>query len=121
MEFTKPGTVLFGARPLLYAKSAKFSIESDDKEVKTLALGLAGFSDGAQSCKLSGDFAIPSTGQEVDWPSLAATHTTVDLGYKVAGKTYQMRGRVMSAEIDTSTDNPTLSTFSFSGFITAIL
>ena len=117
MEFTKPGSFVVGSTPILTAMNAKCSIDSGDQEIDTLILGMAGFSDGATKISVSGEFAIPSTGLEYDFPTTCATHTTIDVGYRTGGRTYQCRGRVLKADMSTDPNKPSTISVDFKGSI----
>lgn len=120
-QFSKPGLVLYNDRPALYVTSGTFDAESGDTEVKTLALGLAGYSDGAQMCKLDTESAIPQAGAEIDWCAISLAHLDIDIGFRMAGKTYQCRGRVLRASIKTTPDSNNAYSMSFAGYVLGII
>lgn len=119
MEFTKPATVLVGSRPILTTLNADMEIDSGDQEIKTLALGLIGYSDGATTVKFSGNFPVPKTGLEYDFPTICASHTTIDIGFKFGDVTYQLRGRVLNCKMTSDPSKPADLSISFGGFILA--
>lgn len=119
-ELTKPWVVLYGSRPVLYAQTVSFQASSNDKAVNTIVLGLAGHSDGPEMVKVDVESAVPAAGLEVDWAALSLSHTTIDLAFKGPSRTYQVRGRVLTADLKSSAESPTTMSMSFEGRLIAI-
>lgn len=121
MRYSGPGTVLYRGRAVLQASSAEFDVQTGNNSVVTLRLGRAGHSPGARAVSLSVSSAIPEAGLEVDWVGLANAQAEVQLGFRIANKTYEMVGDVRDAKITTSTESPNAVSFSYSGIITSEL
>lgn len=116
-EYSKPGFVLRNGIAMLQSHKIGCRAVSNDKEVETLLLGLAGFSDGAQMVEYSVSGAIPLAGFEYDATAICLAHTTQDLAFKIAGVVTTARGRVTDTNVETSVNTPNGLDFTFKGFV----
>lgn len=119
--YSGPGTVLYRGRPVLQASSAEFDVQTDNKDVVTLRLGRAGHSPGARKVSLQVSNAIPLAGFEVDWVGLANAQAEVQIGFRVANKTYECTGDIRGAKVTTSTEQANAVSWEFHGIITSEL
>jgi len=97
-EFSRPAVLLLGGVPVLKCDEKSMRVSSNDQPVYTQENGLDGFSDGAAEVDISLKQAIPQSGFVIDWNYLALTHTTVRPTFQIAGKSYELEGRVMTAD-----------------------
>jgi hypothetical protein len=111
--YSGPGQVLSGDHVLLEVETAEFSFESGNNDVLTLAKGRAGHSRGAAKAMLSVTNAIPAAGPEVDWVAVAAAGLAVALGFRMAGRVYQMTGDVRDARITTDAQGANRYSFTY--------
>jgi hypothetical protein len=118
-EFSKPGYLLKAGIPLTMTSSITVKAMSEDKEVKTLLLGLAGFSDGAQMVEISAKSAIPLAGYEYDVIGICLSHQTQELSFRLANIIMTVRGRIVESSAETSVDNPNGLDFTFRGAVVA--
>lgn len=114
MRYSGPGFILYNGRPVLQSSSIDFNFDSDNKDVNTLLLGRAGHSAGAKNVKVSVSGAIPAGGLEVDWVAICDAQAEVNLGFVLAGKTYNCAGDVRTTKLGTSTDKANGVDFEFS-------
>lgn len=121
MQYSGPGQVLFRSRVVLQASSLKFQIQTDNKDVNTLAAGRAGHSPGAKKVQIQVENAVPAAGMEVDWPGLALAQAEVPIGVRIAGKTYECSGDLRDVDMDSSVDQPNKVSWTFHGIITATI
>jgi hypothetical protein len=117
LEFSKPGYVLQNNIPLLYSESITANFNPDDKMVKTLLLGVAGFSNGAGFVEFDVKGAIPLSGYEFDSAAFTLGHTTLTLGFAIAGQMTKAVGRITSSSSETNVDAPNSHTFKFTGAV----
>lgn len=113
--YSGPGLVLYNGVPVLQASSITYKVETDNKDVVTLALGRAGFSAGPKKVQVSVDNAIPASGMEYDWPAIAEAQQQVSLGFVIAGVTRNATGDVRSVDVKTSTESANMVSFEFHG------
>ena len=120
MEFQKPVQILSGAQPLLTVEEDSLEISSGDNPVYTTALGLAGFSDGAEEAKVTMAGACPATGDEYDWAAVCLAHLTIELTFKYATRSITIKGRLLSAKKASPAKNPMKWDISFHGRVTSV-
>lgn len=120
MEFQKPVQILSGSTPLLTVEEDSLEVSSGDNPVYTTALGLAGFSDGAEEAKVTMSGAVPASGMEVNWAALCLAHVTTELTFKYATVSYTMKGRLLSAKTASPAKNPMKWDISFHGRVTSV-
>lgn len=118
-ELSKIGYILYNGVPVLYSTSVEKDEESGDNAVRTNVLGLAGHSDGAEMANLSVSNAVPQNGYEYNWAAIMRSHTTIDLGFKIAGKTTTIRGRLLTVKVGSAPDKPNNVDFTFQGRVIA--
>lgn len=116
-EMSKAFEVTLDGIPMAYVSEVSVSTQSEDKPVKTLKLGLAGFSDGAEMATITLKSAIPQTGRERDYKEFCRRHVTKTFGIRGAGKTYTVKGRIISVDERSSVDNPNEIDLQFQGSI----
>jgi hypothetical protein len=116
-EYSRQGYILLNGLVLTEAGNVKMRINSNDKPVRTLTQGLAGFSNGAEECSVEFSNAIPLTGFEAEFNSLCRSHTTVRVGFRIGNKQYECEGRFMDTDTETSVDNPNAINVTFNGKI----
>lgn len=116
-EYSKPGFVRFNDAVLMEAMTARLQIASNDKAVRTLLKGLAGFSNGPEEGTIECSNAIPADGFETNVHDLCRTHTTITMEFVISNISVMLRGRVMSVDTETSVDNPNACNFTFNGKI----
>lgn len=121
-EFAKPGYILNQYdTPLIYSDKIQRQVQSNDKALFTNLTGFAGHSDGCTIVEFTVDSPIPQAGVEFDAAGYAASHTTLTLKFKIAGKTETVRGRVLEESIDTAAGDTTKQSFKFQGGLIARL
>lgn len=113
--YSGPGIVLYQGVPVLQASNITYSVATDNKDVPTLALGVAGFSPGAKKVQFSVENAIPASGMELDWPAIAEAQQQVSLAFVLAGVTRNAQGDVRDVSVKTSTDSANSVSFEFHG------
>lgn len=116
--YSGPGLVLYNGVPVLQASSITYKVETDNKDVNTLALGRAGFSAGPKKVQISVDNAIPAQsdgGMEYDWPAIAEAQQQISLAFLIAGVTRNATGDVRNVDMKTSTESPNTVSFEFHG------
>lgn len=104
-EYSKPAQLLLNDRPVLKIDETDATVTSRDNAVYTLESGLDGFSDGAAEIDISLKQAIPLNGWIIDWPVLAASHTTIRPSIKLGGRRYDCEGRVMTARFSSKVND----------------
>lgn len=119
--YSGPGTVLLNGLPLLQTESMTYALDSGNKPVMTTALGYAGFSVGPTQVNIAVTNAAPTTGLEVDWDGLVASHTEVTMGFRFAGKTRMCRGDVRDLRLETGVDRPNQVSFTFHGALLQVI
>lgn len=97
-EYSKPAVLLLGGVPVLKCDEKSMRVASNDQPVYTQENGLDGFSDGAAEVDITLKQAIPLSEFVIDWNYLAINHTTVRPTFQIAGKSYELEGRVMTAD-----------------------
>lgn len=123
-EYVKPALVLYNGVPVLRATESDCEVRSNDNAVYELSNGLAGFSDGAEEMMINVQNSIPVGGIEIDWLSLARTHATIEIGFRVPtspSRTYTARGRVMTASLRSSVNAAFALNMSFQGRIVSVV
>lgn len=116
--YSGPGLVLYNGVPVLQASSINYQVETDNKDVVTLALGRSGFSAGPKKVQVSVDNAIPAQtdgGMEYNWPAIAEAQQQVSLGFVIAGVTRNATGDVRQVTVKTSTESANMVSFEFHG------
>ncbi len=88
-----------------YVSKVEDSVDSNDKVVKSLALGVVGYTDGAEEGKVDFEGAIPLAGRELDFKDRARLHTTTRLGIRMGGKTITLEGRFMNVTETSGVDD----------------
>lgn len=114
-EYSKPGYVLLNGIVLAECGQARFRLNSNDKPVRTLTKGLAGYSDGAEEVSCDLQNAIPRAGFEAEFTALCRAHRTVRLSFRIANKIYECEGRFMDIDISTDVDSPNGVNLTFNG------
>lgn len=115
--FSKPATVLVRGIPMMFIQKASLKINPDDKPILTLALGHAGYSDGAVTAEISCTGVIPLAGFEKDIAAYCMGHQDEEVGFKIAGVTTTVFGRFANFEVDSSTGDANTYQFSFGGSV----
>lgn len=118
--YSGPGFVTVNAVPVLQSSSIDFSVDTQNKDVETLLLGMAGFSVGPQKVMVSVDNAIPQAGMEFDWVGIALAQQAITLGFKLAGKTYTCTGDVRTVKAGTKVSDANTVSWEFHGKITSV-
>lgn len=121
MEYSKPAQVTLNGVPVLKISETDVSAKSNDQPVLNLEGGLDGFSDGAAEMTADLTQGIPLSGFVVDWISLALTHTTIRPAFKLAGRTFECEGRVMTAGWSSKVNVPNSTKLSFHGRVVAVV
>jgi hypothetical protein len=101
--------------PTSYVTEVEEEVMSEDKPVKTLRLGLAGYSNGAESVRVTFKNAIPQAGREIDFRQYVRTHRTVKVAVRGGSSTLTGEGRIMTVRGRSSTDNPNEMDVTFEG------
>lgn len=109
-----PGEIQLGSKTLAEATSVRITIAPNAASVVTMKKGMAGFSDGAVSCTLAVESAVPKAGLEVDFIDLCINLRPVTVSVLFAGKRYSFDGKVT----DLSTSNAVGSAASASFTVT---
>lgn len=114
--YSPPGFIIYRGRPSLEARSIGVKGDSGNKDVITLLKGRAGHTPGPFMATLDVKSAVPSTGPEVDWFLVCASGEEVELGFKIAGNTYNFRGDVRDVSWSTESEgSPNGIDFTFHG------
>lgn len=116
-EMSKGFVVRIDGIDLAYYSEVTQETTSEDKPVKTIPLGLAGFSDGAEMSNVTLKSAVPIEGREQDFKEFCRLHVTKTFSVRGAGKTVSVRGRFMSVRETSGVDNPNEVDIQFSGKI----
>lgn len=114
-EYSRPFTIAYLGAALAEAESVEVNGSSNDKPVRTLRKGLAGFSNGAEEVALTIRNAIPLAGYERDFEDLCQLHVTVQFTVRKANVVDTYEGRVMSTAASSSVDAPNALNVTFSG------
>lgn len=114
-EYSKPYLLAYRGTVLAEIDSIDVTFTSNDKPVKTLLKGLAGFSDGAEEVSMNGSSAVPLAGFEVDFSALCMGHRTIQFTVREARAITTFEGRLMSTNSKSGVDNPNGLSFSFTG------
>lgn len=114
-EYSKPYILAYRGAALAEVDSIDVTFTSNDKPVKTLLKGLAGFSDGAEEVSMNFSSAVPIEGFEVDFAALCMAHRTIDLAVKEARAITTLQGRLMTVGSKSGVDNPNGVSMTFSG------
>lgn len=99
------GYILYEGQPLTQVSEIDFEEESNDKAVDTILLGRAGYSSGAEACKVTIKSAIPRAGYEKNFHRTCRLHQTVQVRFRLAGVERTCEGRIMSVKSTTSVNN----------------
>lgn len=116
-EYSKPFQLLFNGVILAQTSECQQEVTSEDKLVKTLNLGTAGHSSGAEVGRVTFKSAIPESGLEKDFFNFCRLHTTVNFAVRSAGKLTSYRGRFMNVSERSSIDSPNEIDGTFEGVI----
>lgn len=114
-EYSRPFTIAYLGAALAEAESVEVNGSSNDKPVRTLRKGLAGFSNGAEEVGLTIRNAIPLTGYERDFEDLCQLHRTVQFTVQKANVIDTYEGRILSTAASSSVDAPNALNVTFSG------
>lgn len=114
-EYSGAATIVLNGTALAQCDNAQLSVASNDNAVMTLAQGHAGFSDGAETCDLSFDNAIPVAGLEQNFDRFVRDHETVTFGFRIANTIFELSGRFLTLEITSSTNTPNKAALTFKG------
>ncbi len=114
-EYSGPGTIYFNGRLLAEASQITVKTTSNDKDVKTLAKGLSGFSNGAQETSVDFDNAVPLEGMEEEFDEICHSHQTVQIGVRFGKVQIEVVGRFMDISQTTDVDNPNKVAVQFKG------
>jgi hypothetical protein len=117
VAYSGPGAVIYNSRTVLQSQSVGFQVQTDNKDVMTLAGGRVGHSRGAKKVQVSVDNAIPELGFEIDWVGIANAQLEINLSFRIATKTYNCRGDIRDAEWRTDVDATNKLSFTFHGII----
>lgn len=115
--YSAPGFVLYNGIPVLQASQVSFNLQTDNKDVSTLLLGVAGFSAGPKKVQVDVTSAIPQAGMEQAWVTIANAQGEVNLAFKIANVTYNCRGDIRDVKADTSVDKANDVSFTFHGVL----
>jgi hypothetical protein len=114
-EMSIAATFLVDGIPQSYISEVEDDVNSEDKIVKTLRLGVAGHSNGAAVCRINFKGVIPLEGREIDYKDRCLEHRTTNLGIRMGSKTITVRGRFLNVKERSSVDNPNDLEGSFEG------
>lgn len=114
-EYSGPGSLYLNGVLLAEVSQLTIKTTSNDKDVKTLAKGLSGFSDGAQETGIDFDSAVPAEGMEAEFDEICHAHQTIQLGARFGKVQIEVRGRFMDVTETSDTDNPNKVAMSFKG------
>ena len=114
-EYSRPYTIAYNGAALSEAETCEVTYNSNDKPVRTLAKGLAGFSNGAEDCGITFRNAIPLRGFEKDFAAFCLGHTTLQFTVREANVISTFEGRIMSCVSSSSVDNPNGVNITFMG------
>ena len=121
MDYSRPYTIAESGAALAEAESVEITINSNDKPVRTLLKGLAGFSDGAEDVGLTIRSALPRTGFERDFGAWAIAHRNVEFAVREANKISTFKGRILTVTSASTVDAPNAVNVTFQGRLLASL
>lgn len=116
-EMSKPAIFSVDGIRQAYVTKCKSRTVSNDHEVNTLALGLTGFSDGAEMVQVDFSAAIPLAGRELDYKDRCAQHRTTTITVRMGGKAQTITGRFLNVEESSDVNSPNGLDGSFAGYI----
>lgn len=119
--YSGPGFVSYNGRPVLQSDSVELDAKSGNTRVKTLLLGDAGHSAGAEGVSITVSGGIPATGVEVDWVGLSLSHVEIPLAFHLAGKVYNCVGDVTDAKLTSGVDKANMVSMTFNGRVVGIV
>ena len=114
-EYSRPYIIAYNGAALAEAENVEVSYNSNDKAVRTLRKGLAGFSNGAEEVGVTFRNAIPLRGFEKDWSDICMSHRTGQLTVREANVISTYEGRIMQTTSSSSVDSPNSLNCTFSG------
>jgi hypothetical protein len=109
------GYVVINGRTQAQCKNITVNLSSNDKEVTTMALGFAGFSDGAGMASIDVESAVPKKGFEKSFARAVTDKETVSIVYKSGGTRFQFTGRFTEATMKNDTESPASTSGKFVG------
>lgn len=115
MEYSKPYVVAFRGSVLAQAENVEITYTSNDNPVRTLSLGLAGFSDGAEECSLRFRSAVPLRGMENDYADFCMKHRTIQFTIREADAISTFEGRFMTVGSSSAVNSPNGQDVAFMG------
>lgn len=114
-EYSRPYSIFLDGAPLAEAENCEVNYASGDNPVRTLAKGLAGFSDGAEEVSLRFRNAIPLRGMEKDFAAICMGHQTVQFTVKEANAVSTFEGRLMTVGSSSAVNTPNGQDVAFQG------
>lgn len=105
--YSGPGSVEYRGRVLRQAKSVRINIESNNKDVNTLADGRAGHTPGPQMVTVDVSSAIPaesSGGLELDTVAIVRAQQEVEFTYVIAGSRYRVKGDLRNTSLNSDAE-----------------
>lgn len=114
-EYSLNGEVYVDGVLLIETTQARYRLPSNDRPVKLLRVGIAGFSNGSHEVTIDFRNAIPAAGMERDYVSDILLHRTRRVSIKIGNKRINSRGRFTELDGETDVDNPNTLNLSFHG------
>ncbi len=105
--YSGPGSVAYRGRVLRQAKSLRINVESNNKDVNTLADGRAGHTPGPKMVTVDVSSAIPaesSGGLEVDFVAITNAQQEVEFTYVLAGTRYRVKGDLRNTNLQSDAE-----------------
>lgn len=119
--YSGPGFITYNGRPVLQSDSVELDVKSGNSRVKTLLLGDAGHSAGAEGVSITVSGGVPAAGVEVDWLGLSLSHVEVPLAFHCAGRVYNCVGDISDAKLSSGVDKPNMVSMTFNGRVVGIV
>jgi len=111
--YSGPGYITYRGVPVLQSSSITVDYDSGNKDVDTLLLGRAGHSRGSKKFTINVENPVPAAGFEVDWMALGLAQGEVELGFVLAGKTWNFVGDIRTTNLRSGVDNPNTQSFTY--------
>jgi hypothetical protein len=115
IQYEGVAQIFINGRAQAQAKKVTVRGASNDQPVKTMGLGLAGFSDGAGETDIDVESAVPKKGFETSFVRHVTEKKTMSIVYKSGGTRIQVTGRFLTYEISNDVDNPAMTSGAFKG------
>jgi hypothetical protein len=111
--YSGPGYITYRGVPVLQSSLINVELDTANKDVDTMLLGRAGHSRGSKKFTITIENPIPKAGFEIDWMGLALVQGEVELGFVLAGKTWNYIGDIRTSGLKSGVDTANSQTLSY--------